>query len=172
MTNKEYIGRLIHSHAKRSLPIILYLGGVVTTPLVPRWYHKHGSKVVVVNANNQQVQLRTNALHLYIYKITNENVMTFRISWILNHAWGESRGNLNHVNKNMLLCMFTMEYQEPSDVPQFLKEYGCDAGVQGKFIRSKNFLNIPCPGTAEDGDPNVSINVTPKVEQAIRILIA
>ncbi len=49
--------------------------------------------------------------------------------------------------------------------------YGGNSAVQSKFIRWGNFLNIPCPGTGHDGDPNVSIYVTDEIREAVRKLL-
>jgi hypothetical protein len=52
-----------------------------------------------------------------------------------------------------------------------LSECGANSASQGKFIRSGDFLNIPGPGTGHDGDPNISILIQGKMQDAVRRLI-
>jgi len=53
-----------------------------------------------------------------------------------------------------------------------IKRFGADSAAQGRYIRWKNFLNIPCPGTGHDGDPNVSIHFDEEIQDAVRQLLA
>ena len=52
-----------------------------------------------------------------------------------------------------------------------IERFGADSASQGKFIRWRNFLNIPCPGTGHDGDPNVSIHFDEDIQSAVRELL-
>lgn len=63
--------------------------------------------------------------------------------------------------------------QESGEFGDWLIErFGADSASQGKFIRWKNFLNIPCPGTGHDGDPNVSIHIDEEIRETVRRLLA
>lgn len=42
-----------------------------------------------------------------------------------------------------------------------------DFARTGKFIVWHNFLNIPAPGTGFNGDPNISIHVSPAIRNAV-----
>lgn len=52
-----------------------------------------------------------------------------------------------------------------------IEQFGADCAEQGKYIRWKNFLNIPCPGTGHDGDPNVSIRLNEEIQDTVRQLL-
>ena len=52
-----------------------------------------------------------------------------------------------------------------------IAQFGAEVANQGKYIRWKNFLNIPCPGTGNDGDPNVSIHLDDKIQNAVQQLL-
>ena len=52
-----------------------------------------------------------------------------------------------------------------------IERFGADSASQGKYIRWKNFLNIPCPGTGHNGDPNVSIHFDEEIQNAVRQLL-
>lgn len=50
--------------------------------------------------------------------------------------------------------------------------YGGEAAFQGQFIRWKEFLNIPGPGTGHDGDPNISLQLSGEIVEAARSFLA
>jgi hypothetical protein len=52
-----------------------------------------------------------------------------------------------------------------------IERFGADSAEQGKYIRWENFLNIPCPGTGHDGDPNISIYLDEEIQDAVRQLL-
>lgn len=51
------------------------------------------------------------------------------------------------------------------------KTYGAEFADQGKYIRLGSFLNIPCPGSGRDGDPNISIFLYEELSEAVRKLL-
>jgi len=60
--------------------------------------------------------------------------------------------------------------------PEYYTRYGLrldgsDSAVPGKYTRADGDLNIPCPGTGCDGDPNISIWVHHAVSKAVMDLI-
>jgi hypothetical protein len=52
-----------------------------------------------------------------------------------------------------------------------LDRYGGDSAAQGFYIRWRNCLNIPCPGTGHDGDPNISVTLSDDIKEAVRQLL-
>ena len=53
-----------------------------------------------------------------------------------------------------------------------IERYGADVASQGKYIRWRDHLNIPCPGIGNDGDPNVSIYLDDDIKNAVRELLS
>jgi len=51
---------------------------------------------------------------------------------------------------------------------ELIRRYGADSAERGKYIRRGSSLNIPCPGTGDDGDPNVSIFLSDEIRDAVR----
>lgn len=47
-------------------------------------------------------------------------------------------------------------------------EGGPDATVNGKFIRSGLYVNIPCQGTGFEGDPNISLMLDEPLKAALK----
>ena len=55
----------------------------------------------------------------------------------------------------------------PPEAASLILCYGGTAAAPGKFLRYERWLNIPCPGTGADGDPNLSIEVSQEITAAI-----
>lgn len=130
---------------------------------VPPWYHPHGSKISVIGYDNPKslgektLILGSSAADIRIFPHqTNPGwVLEYRI----NHAGGDwSRGRVRMSEESFLKA-----FKESSA--------GDEAGWQGAYIRHGNCLNIPGPGTGNDGDPNVSIWVDKDIVEAVQTLL-
>lgn len=53
----------------------------------------------------------------------------------------------------------------------FLKRYQADCGLVGIFIRRGDFLNLPCPGTGDMGDPNISIFLSSELRKKVEMFL-
>lgn len=53
-----------------------------------------------------------------------------------------------------------------------LDRFGGDIACEGKFIRQEPYLNIPCPGTGLEGDPNISVFVSDGIKEAVARLLS
>jgi hypothetical protein len=52
-----------------------------------------------------------------------------------------------------------------------IERYGASVAAQGKYIRWEQWLNIPGPGTGNDGSPNVSIEIDDAIKGAVREIL-
>lgn len=52
-----------------------------------------------------------------------------------------------------------------------IDRFGGDCASQANYIRYKDYLNIPCPGTGHDGDPNISIMLDKDIRDAVRDML-
>lgn len=62
--------------------------------------------------------------------------------------------------------------QETPDCHWIIRQYGGNSAAAGKFLRWKEFLNIPGPGTGRSGDPNLSIKINSVMQEGIRQLLS
>ncbi len=94
----------------------------------------------------------------------------WRVRWIIKHH------GRDHIDGKYILD--TEEMRAAFDLGEttipkihtaadFARRYGADVGVSGKFIRKGVYLNIPCPGTGCEGDPNMSIKLTSYIQRPI-----
>lgn len=71
-----------------------------------------------------------------------------------------------------LQSAFGLSDTSPYHGRPLIERFGGEAASQGEFIRWRDFLNIPGPGTGHDGDANISIRLSPQTDKAICQLIA
>jgi hypothetical protein len=141
----------------------------------PDWWHHHGIKAMpsemVVN-RKISVLLKSNAVKVKIRPISGSR---YEIEWQIGHSLATSAYGRVHFTQDDLIAAFALvglgDYPEYESSQWLLEKYGGHVAKQGRFIRFNRFLNIPCPGTANDGDPNVSIYLDDDVIAAVRGIV-
>lgn len=135
-------------------------------PLGPKWWHHYGMKMKLVECTENSIEIEGSAAWLGIIKAKYEK------GWIAN--WRINHGA--HVSEVSGAAWFSDDdlrraFALRDDIPKFgdwlIKQYGGTTASQGCFIRYRNFLNIPCPGTGHDGDPNISLELSPETQEAV-----
>jgi len=135
----------------------------------PVWWHHHGTKMrlVVQGIQNDFAVIQGSAAEIVITRAPTGWWVTWRIS----HGFNASVLGKAWFSYDDLARAFGLR----NDIPQWgewmIAQYGGTTAKQHSFIRYKEFLNIPCPGTGHDGDPNVSIRLDEKMKIAIQQLI-
>ncbi len=143
----------------------------------PRWYHRHGCKLKVASTDLQKgvAVFQSSAAEVIISLMTGipgETRRSWRIEWsILHNVFGHAKvvGTVSLVSDGELKAAFGI-LERPKTEPHsvwLLNRYGGDWALQGLGIRQGCHLNIPCPGTGSDGDPNVSICIDDDIKVAI-----
>jgi len=143
----------------------------------PVWYHHHGSKMRVshFNPQNHTLVIDGSAANLTI----NRAKQSYRkkegwfIEWKVSQAKPSQEGTVGRVwfSDKDLAAAFGIIDETDKYSAWLIQRYGGDCATQGKYIRWKNFLNIPCPGTGHDGDPNVSIDLDDEIQNAVKQLL-
>ena len=137
----------------------------------PSWWHQHGNKVNVKKLDPQiaqdQVELESSTVEVTVGQVESG---IWRVGWKILHGpisldSDESGGQRFFTTEELLAAFGLNKFEGPSE--GFNLEYGAHTAVPGKYIRYGRWLNIPCPGTACDGDPNVSIWVEEMIQEAI-----
>lgn len=96
---------------------------------------------------------------------------TWVISWRISEGGTEFSSGARIFSGTELAAAFDLN-DWTGDYRSFLfDKHGAHAAMQGKFIRIGKYLNIPGPGTGHDGDPNISIFVSPAIQGAVRELL-
>lgn len=143
----------------------------------PIWCHHHGSKMCVeqFDQQNRVLVISGSAAKVTIRKASS--VYPDAIGWFVDWEVVQYKPYENGVrgrsqfNSENLAAAFGLSESSGKFGDWLIEEFGADSAEQGKYIRWKNFLNIPCPGTGHDGDPNVSIHIDEEIQNAVRKLL-
>ena len=144
-------------------------------PFMPSWYHHHGLKMKVLGLpmKRESLSITNHAALVVIEQIRDAQAnrdICWRIIWQINHSSSDDEavtGYLEFTNEDLSIAFDLTEQAENLNQGN---EDGCFT-KQGKYFRFKNFLNIPCPGTGDNGDPNISIYLSKEIKDAIRQFI-
>lgn len=135
----------------------------------PDWWHSHGMKLHLNRAetNLEQVTLGSSTTRLIISRNEDSLNLPWNIQWAVLHFYGETAAGNRKVNHETLLTAFGFNNGTPQGSEWLINKYGGTCAEQGAFLRYKQFLNIPCPGTGNDGDPNLSLFLDTNIQQAV-----
>jgi len=135
----------------------------------PIWWHPHGAKrkLKAVGIQNDILLIQSNAAEVVITRASSR----WWVNWKINHGF-----NAGVLGKTLFSSYdFSRAFGLRDDIPKFgewlIERYGGTTARQFCFIRYKQFLNIPAPGTGHDGDPNVSIEIDEEMKKAAEQLI-
>lgn len=143
----------------------------------PIWCHHHSSKMRVeqFDKRNRVLVISGSAAKVRIRKASSvyPDAKGWFIDWevIQSQPYKEGVRGRSRFNDDDLAAAFGLSESSGKFGDWLIEQFGADAANQGKYIRWKNFLNIPCPGTGHDGDPNVSILLDEEIQNAVRQLL-
>jgi hypothetical protein len=126
----------------------------------------------LVQSNERQVTIEGSAAKVTIRPVSEDMRRGWYVIWYLQHSFVTSVQGQAFMNDSDLESAFGLsdEYN-PSGNQWLIDQYGGDCAHQGRYIRYKDHVNIPCPGTTHDGDPNVSIALDEAIKKAVRELL-
>ncbi|MFC1594812.1 hypothetical protein ACFL3E_00080 [Patescibacteria group bacterium] len=139
---------------------------------MPVWFHKKGLEMQLSHCSPEErlVIISSSTANLTIKN--RDKSGTWIIMYTIKHGPGFSREHYTRYhlifNDDELLRAFVKPSEEEPNL-----EIGdetilvCTAATAGKFARVDRHLNITCPGTGLNGDPNLSIFVTDEIHYAI-----
>lgn len=128
----------------------------------PDWWHNHGIKMKIRKRENRADPFIIESGAAYL-EITRGGGYTVR--------WRVTHNPSSHIEGTLVFSerefkqAFALSEKSGESGEGILAEYGGTAASQGSFIRYENYLNIPCPGTGRDGDPNISILLNEEIKK-------
>jgi len=139
---------------------------------VPTWCHHHGSKMRVEEFDKtfRSLRLAGSAARLTIIPWSGD-IQKWLVVWEVIQSSSEKAVGSVVFSSDDLRSAFGLSDESTEFSLWLIDLYGGDSARQGKYIRWKEFLNIPCPGTGHDGDPNVSIHIDGEMANAVRSLL-
>lgn len=95
----------------------------------------------------------------------------WNVAWKVKHSYRKHVTGLTVMHDQTLARAFGLEDDIYNHSLWLISGYGGTSAEQGQYIRYRDYLNINCPGTGHDGDPNVSIVLDEQIKQAIRQIL-
>lgn len=154
--------------------------GVVTSvnqspkSVYPNWFYMpehplefvHGSSNTLVYQSASRAELKIAPSPMGEDELVH--VLTKKL-WIVEYTMtlpvkgGETRVQRLFTTDELHAAFAPKAIRIDSNDPIHAKRYGVEVFVPGKFVRQKNYLNIPGLGTGVAGDANLSICLDPEV---------
>ncbi|MBI4119168.1 MAG: hypothetical protein HY452_02815 [Parcubacteria group bacterium] len=144
----------------------------------PIWCHHHGAKMRVsqFDQQNRILTISGSAARVTIRKasLVYRDVEGWFVDWkvIQLSPYRVGARGRSQFNDEDLAAAFGLSENSGKFGDWLIEQFGADSAEQGKYIRWRNFLNIPCPGTGQDGDPNVSIHLDDEIRNAVQQLLS
>lgn len=148
------------------------------TKVVPSWYHSNGDKIKEIDFCETTSALRISwgSSHLFGESSAEIIIILAPDSW--HKAWlvkwktnpnpqEESSGYRTFTSSELKAAFGISDDSSLDQEDQSTDRLDVDSTKHGKYIRWRNFLNIPCPNTGEDGNPNISIYVNKDIRDAV-----
>ena len=145
--------------------------GPVMALFGPEWWHHHGRKVMLSECDVAagRMTLAGSAAELKVARAKDRE--GWYVTWKVTH-------NQLQISEGRL-WMDDVDFQGAFGIADIIRvgslwlaeRYGASSATQGLFIRFQRFLNIPCPGTGHDGDPNISIELDDAIRKAASDLL-
>ena len=144
----------------------------VMSVIGPAWFHNHGTKIKLVKCDIPAgiVRMKSSAVEVEIRRYPAHSGLF--IEWDIIHSPTDCVSGTVRMAKTELASAFGLTDEMGRFGDQLINSYGGTVATKGKFIRYDEYLNIPCPGTGHDGDPNVSIMLDDRIKNAVHSLLS
>jgi len=142
---------------------------ILSVPPAPKFFHPHGIKMAVSDAKSNmgyRLIIESNAAELAITACGNCRWM---VGTKVKNMHGEFATTRVYFSAEEFRQAFLTEDTRNEDEHLNAQRHDGDHGVQGTFIRSGFFLNIPGPGTGDDGDPNCSVYLSDETRKKLAL---
>lgn len=139
------------------------------TNLGPKWWHPHGIKMVMrARAKREPLIIESGVARLEIKRSSGGGCMA---KWRIVHELSSHVDGEVFMTEKEFKQAFGLSGMTEDSGKEMLSEYGGTAASPGVFIRFEEWLNMPCPGTGHNGDPNISLKITHEIKkEAMRFI--
>lgn len=142
----------------------------------PDWFHHHGLKMRLKQLNevDHVLVIKGSAATIIIKQVDGAPFTgkEWAVNWeVIQSMPDEIVRGCRRFRNEELAAAFALTDKSGEFGLWIIDRFGADSAEQGKYIRWRDFLNIPCPGTGNDGDPNVSIDIDGKIQDAVLMLL-
>jgi hypothetical protein len=139
---------------------------------LPIWCHQHGSKMQLRLFDKEVPTLVISGSAAEVTIGSREDTEGWFVNWkVVQYQPYEVVRGCRKFSDDEIAAAFGLVDEVSGYSEWLINRFGGDSAEQGKYIRWKTFLNIPCPGTGNDGDPNISIHLNDQIKFAVHQLL-
>ena len=142
---------------------------------IPEWHNPRSREMRLEKADSSHVSISGPTSRLIIVELLDLLGAEVTSKWIV-------RRELYSEEEWLTRDEITMDARQLCDAfglndkPEYEDQWGDTAYEHtafeaGRYFRYDQYLNIPNPGTGEDGDPNISILITDDMKHAIAAMV-
>jgi len=149
-----------------------------TQPLLqrrPAWWHPKGAFMrvhhVVSQPHKRELFIKGASDSFWLNITSQAGAATWYLQWQLYHEWAQQVTGKVRLATGELCLAFALQ-ELPLEQDPLISRYRQWVCRPGCFFRLADFLNIPCRGTGQNGDPNMSLLLTPEIKTHLANLIA
>lgn len=139
--------------------------------LGPTWWISHGTKMRINKTKGtlNSVVIEGSAAEVIITRAPGKG---WFVDYKIKHGeYCQSDGRV-WMNDSELAAAFGLKDDVERLSDWMIERFGGTVAKQRKFLRYKEFLNIPAPGSGYQGDPNVSLKLYPETISAVKDLLS
>ena len=143
-----------------------------TTESRPIWWVGQGTKMRIAKdeSGKNGLVIRGSTAEVRITKAPEEQSGWF-IEYRIDHGGNCQTNDRVRMSESELAAAFRLRDDHEDNSFFLIERFGGTVAIQRIFIRYREFLNIPGPGTGRQGDPNVSIKLYPETIMAVHKFI-
>ena len=145
---------------------------------LPIWFHRSGIKCVLKRFDRgpKTILIANNVASLTISPASVGEIARWSVEWSITPHSGETTSGERFFSSEELAAAFGLSSKSDEDSHLLLERYGASSASQGKYGCWKRSdesvcLVVPCFGTGQDDDPNMSILADPKMMAAVKELL-
>jgi hypothetical protein len=147
--------------------------------LVPDWWSPKGFEMHLAYRDDQRIVIERTILVKNVRRsvarieVERADGLGWIVVWRIDFPNGVefSAGKRIMTDQDLAAAFGLDDYIAPNS-EEMAGVWDLSAAKQGCFVRQEEFLNIPCRGTGDDGDPNISLEITTEIKKAISALLS
>lgn len=140
----------------------------------PDWWHMRGSKVRLTSSEPRRLVVANAAVASVEVSPVLGEYGNWLVDWKVSHSprtFVHGVTDMTDIDLAAAFGLIDRYVGMRGHGRELLHRNGGSSAEHHKFIRFEDYLNIPGPGTGNDGDPNVSVLLDDEIKAAARTLL-
>lgn len=139
---------------------------------IPDWHHPQSYRIHLEKADSSHVVIQAPAARFTIVELLDaDTIYKWIARWEILFSEGTGTRSEIVMSAQDLCEAFALNEHTECEGRWWANPHQDIASRKGVYFRYDRYLNIPGPGTGQDGDPNISIFLTAEIKKAVTHLV-